>query len=183
MLRAFAVDRTLVCDAKRTRLSWPDPMSTYLDLQPAVAACRAASAASLSFGLHGLSRACSSVSFELRYTRFQPDPRLTLSPAAKGRTAMPRRTPSGSAACGWVALPARWRSGPLFPSWRLHTRYNDPAGARPSLQFPGRNLPARGSRTSTMLLSGGQSIPNVIKATLTIGIMYTNLLSGKTLSR
>src|SRR6266436_4419094 len=137
MLRAFAVDRTLVCDAKRTRLPWPYPMSTYLDLQPAVAACRTASAASLSFGLHGLSRACSSVSFELRYTRFQPDPRLTLSPAAKGRTAMPRRTPSGvgSVRVANVAFRDGARVRFFFPSWCLHARYNDPAERSPRYSF------------------------------------------------
>src|SRR3984893_4135481 len=59
MLRAFAVNRTLVSDAERTGVSGVDPMPTHLDLQPAIAACRAASAASLAFLLHRLNRACS----------------------------------------------------------------------------------------------------------------------------
>jgi hypothetical protein len=183
MLRTFTVDRALVRDAERTRLSWSDPMSTHLDLQPAIAACRAASTASLSFRLHGLSRACSSVSFELRYTRFQPDPRLTLSPAAKGRRAMPRRTPSGSAA--WVASASAVALGSAsFSLLASAYKIQRPCGARPSLQFPGRNLPPEGSRTSMiLLLSGRQSMPNVLKATLTIGILYTNMLSGKPFNR
>src|SRR5450631_3854310 len=47
MLRAFAVDRTLMANAVRARRSAPDLMPAYLDLQPAVAACRATPAGSL----------------------------------------------------------------------------------------------------------------------------------------
>ena len=47
MLRPFAIDRTAVCDAKRARFSWPDLVPAHLDLQPAIAAGRAASAVSL----------------------------------------------------------------------------------------------------------------------------------------
>jgi hypothetical protein len=39
-------------DAERTRLAWPNPMSTHFDLQPAIAACRTASAASLVVRFH-----------------------------------------------------------------------------------------------------------------------------------
>src|SRR6202158_5227353 len=46
MLRALAVNRALMFDAERTRLPRPDPMSAHFDLQPAIAACRAASAGS-----------------------------------------------------------------------------------------------------------------------------------------
>jgi hypothetical protein len=46
MLGTFAVNRTPICDAERTRLAGPDVMPTYFDLQPAVAARRAASASS-----------------------------------------------------------------------------------------------------------------------------------------
>jgi len=46
MLRAFAVNRTLMFDAERARLSPPDLMSAHFDLQPAIAARRAASAGS-----------------------------------------------------------------------------------------------------------------------------------------
>src|SRR3984893_1747375 len=59
MLRAFAVNRTLVSDAERTGVSRPDPMPTHFDLQPAGATCRAASAASLAYLLHRLNHACS----------------------------------------------------------------------------------------------------------------------------
>jgi hypothetical protein len=52
MLGAFAVDRTLMLDTERARLSTPDVMSTHLDLQPAIAAGRAASASSLNLGFH-----------------------------------------------------------------------------------------------------------------------------------
>jgi hypothetical protein len=46
MLRAFAVDRTLMFDAERARLPRPDLVSAYFDLQPAITARRAASAGS-----------------------------------------------------------------------------------------------------------------------------------------
>src|ERR1700676_4953620 len=46
MLRALAVNRTLMLDAERARLPPPDFMSGPFDLQPAIAACRAASAGS-----------------------------------------------------------------------------------------------------------------------------------------
>src|SRR5450756_370475 len=46
VLRAFAVDGTLTRDTERTRLARPDVMPTHFDLQPAVAARRAASAGS-----------------------------------------------------------------------------------------------------------------------------------------
>jgi hypothetical protein len=46
MLRAFAVDRTLMFDAERARLARLDLVSAYFDLQPAVTACRAGSAGS-----------------------------------------------------------------------------------------------------------------------------------------
>jgi hypothetical protein len=43
-LGAFAVNRTLLSDAERTWLARPHMMPSHLDLQPAVAASRAASA-------------------------------------------------------------------------------------------------------------------------------------------
>jgi hypothetical protein len=46
MLGALVVNRALMFDAERARLSPPDPMPAHLDLQPAIAACRTASAAS-----------------------------------------------------------------------------------------------------------------------------------------
>jgi hypothetical protein len=46
MLGTLAVDRTLVFDTERTRLPRLDLVSTHFDLQPAVAAGRAASAGS-----------------------------------------------------------------------------------------------------------------------------------------
>src|SRR5258708_13104755 len=52
MLRAIAVDGTLMVDTERARLSPRNPMSTHFDLQPAIAACRAASAASLIVAFH-----------------------------------------------------------------------------------------------------------------------------------
>src|SRR3981081_4108051 len=52
MLRAFAVDRTLMFDTERARLPPPDTMSTHFDLQPAIAACRAASAGSFVLRFH-----------------------------------------------------------------------------------------------------------------------------------
>jgi len=47
MLRAFVVNRTLMRDTERARLAMLDPMPAYFDLQPAVAARRAASAGSV----------------------------------------------------------------------------------------------------------------------------------------
>src|ERR1700687_3061419 len=52
MLWPFAVDRTLMFDTERARLSPPDTMSTHFDLQPAIAACRTASAGSLILRFH-----------------------------------------------------------------------------------------------------------------------------------
>src|SRR5258708_32450434 len=52
VLRAIAVDGTLMVDTERARLSPRNPMSTHFDLQPAIAACRAASAASLIVAFH-----------------------------------------------------------------------------------------------------------------------------------
>jgi hypothetical protein len=46
MLRAFAVNRTLMFDTERAWLARPDMMSTHFDLQPAIAACRTGSAGS-----------------------------------------------------------------------------------------------------------------------------------------
>jgi hypothetical protein len=46
MLRTFAVDRTAMFDAERTGLARPDLVATHFDLQPAIAACRTASAGS-----------------------------------------------------------------------------------------------------------------------------------------
>jgi hypothetical protein len=47
-------------------------MSAHLDLQPAVAACRAASAASLRLGLHWVSRVCSCVRSDRCISDFAP---------------------------------------------------------------------------------------------------------------
>jgi hypothetical protein len=52
MLGAFAVDRTLMLDTERARLPAPDPMPAHFDLQPAIAASRTASAASLMLRRH-----------------------------------------------------------------------------------------------------------------------------------
>jgi hypothetical protein len=47
VLRAFAVNRTLMVNAVRARLAAPHLMPAYFDLQPAIAACRATPAGSL----------------------------------------------------------------------------------------------------------------------------------------
>jgi hypothetical protein len=56
MLRALAVDRTPVFDTERTRLARPDLMSTHFDLQPAIAAGRAASASPLGLPVQPIAR-------------------------------------------------------------------------------------------------------------------------------
>jgi hypothetical protein len=54
MLRTFAINRTSMLDTERTWLSLVDSVATHLDLQPAIAACRAASAGSGRLLVHPL---------------------------------------------------------------------------------------------------------------------------------
>src|SRR6202790_1625944 len=78
-------------DAERTRLPRPDLMSAHSDLQPAVAACRAASAASLIGRFHRGGNPPVKYSLALRDSTFQ-------KPSLRDRSALMRSVPSETTA-------------------------------------------------------------------------------------